>query len=319
VRRCILVILAALAALPAWVAFGETFKLANGDTLTGELLLASANDQGIQIKVGDGKYERVPWANFSQEDLKRFSQNPKLEPLVEPLIEITAEERIKKTEVDIKQPERLQRAASHSLFGAMFSSGLGMFIVLLLYAANIYAGYEVALFRAQPVPLVCGVSAVAPLIGPIVFLAMKTRLKEAETPLEAAVAEAMAPDQAAAADDANPMKVDGAQAPTLKMHVEEEPAPSPESKIEVFQRGQYTFNRRFIETRFAGFFGMVRREDTRNLVLHMKTMRGEFDGERITRIAANDLHLQVHKGHATEEIMIPFQEIQEIRLQPRKA
>ena len=63
----------------------------------------------MQIKVGEGKYERVPWANFSQEDLKKFAKVQKLEPLVEPFIEITQEEKIKKTEVNIKQPLRLER------------------------------------------------------------------------------------------------------------------------------------------------------------------------------------------------------------------
>src|SRR5262245_33105338 len=47
----------------------ETYQLANGETLTGELLLSGANDQGIQIKVGEGNYQRVPWTNFTQGDL----------------------------------------------------------------------------------------------------------------------------------------------------------------------------------------------------------------------------------------------------------
>jgi len=40
---------------------------------------------------------------------------------------------------------------------------------------------------------------------------------------------------------------------------------------------------------------------------------------RITRIAANELHLQVQKGHASEEVMIPFIEIQEVRLKHKDA
>jgi hypothetical protein len=51
------------------------------------------------------------------------------------------------------------------------------------------------------------------------------------------------------------------------------------------------------------------------MVLLVKSARGLYVAERISRIAANDMHLQVRKGHATEEVMIPFQEIQEIRLQ----
>ena len=39
----------------------------------------------------------------------------------------------------------------------------------------------------------------------------------------------------------------------------------------------------------------------------------------ISRIAANDLHLEVHRGHASEEVMIPFQEIQQIQLKHKDA
>src|SRR5262245_58782917 len=146
------------------IAQGDNFQLNNGELLVGELLVNSANDAGVQIKVGEGEYKRVPWSSFSQEDLKKFAQNKKMELFVEPFIEISQEEKAKRTEVTIKQPERIERAASSSLIGSFFGSGLGILIVLLLYAANIYAAYEIAIFRAQPVRLVCGIGAVLPVI-----------------------------------------------------------------------------------------------------------------------------------------------------------
>ena len=87
----------------------------------------------------------------------------------------------------------------------------------------------------------------------------------------------------------------------------------------VYQRGQFTFNRRFIETKFPGFFGVIRRDADRDMVLVIKCSRGEYIGQRISRIAANDLHLQVQRGHATEEIMIPFVEIKEIQVKHKDA
>jgi len=57
----------------AW-ADTETYTLANGETITGELLVSSANDVGVQIRTGEGKYEKVSWDRFSQEDLKKFVQ-----------------------------------------------------------------------------------------------------------------------------------------------------------------------------------------------------------------------------------------------------
>ena len=293
-----------------------TFKLTDGKVVTGDLLDASANDSGVQIKLGEGQYERVPWANFTQEDLKQFSQNKKLEPFVEPFIEITEEDRIKRTEVNIKQPQRLERPPDRSLLGAMFGSGLGLFVLALLYGANIYAGYEIALFRAQSVPLVCGVSALVPVIGPIIFLSIPTRVKPAEATWETA------PPPSETADAVNPMQAETAHAPGgLHLHrAEAETGQAPAlPPTTTFARGQFTFNRRFFETKFPGFFGTVRRDADRDMLLVIKSSRGEYVGQRISRIAANDLHLQVVKGHASEEVMIPFIEVQEVRLKHKDA
>ena len=322
-RLCLIVAVLACGWL-AGTAYGEMFKLANGETMTGELLAGSANDAGVQIKVGEGKYERVPWANFSQEDLKRFARIPKLEPLVDPFIEVTMEEKIKKTEVDLKQPARLERPAAQSLLGALFSSGPGFFMLLLLYAANIYAGYEVAIFRARPPALVCGVSAVLPLAGPIIFLSMPTQVAPVEETWEPAPAAAA---ETAGEGAVNPMQADGAQHPTsLKLagtgpadavklgHFEGEEERPGLPPTQTFQRGQFTFNRRFFETKFPGFFGVIRRDADRDMVLVIKSSRGEYTGQRISRIAANDFHLQVQRGHASEEVMIPFVEVLEVRL-----
>jgi hypothetical protein len=306
----------------------DTFHLGNGEALTGEMLPASANDQGVQVKVGEGKYEKVPWGNFSQEDLRKFRENAKLAPLVEPFVEITPEERVKKTEVPIKQPTRLARPPSRSFFAAMFSSTLGVVIMLVLYAATIYAGYEVAIFRARPVPLVAGLSAI-PFLGffvPIIFISMPTRM-----PPSAAVEEPIAPAEAVipgvapagvTPDTVNPMqgepgvessgglKISHGDSATAK------PALPPPT---IFQRGQFTFNRRFFETKFAGFFGAVRRDADKDMVLIVKAARGEYRADRITRIAANDVHLQVAHGEASQEVMVPFTEIKEIILKHKDA
>ena len=299
----------------------ETYKLSTGETLNGEILAASANDQGVQVKIGEGQYQKVPWANFSQDDLKTFAKNQRMEPFVQPFIEPNPEEKIKRTEVEIKQPQRLERPPRHSLLGAMFSSSVGVFTLLLIYGATVYAGYEVAIFRAQPPLLVAGLSAIPGLgmLVPIIFLSMPTRLKPgaaAEEAVEAPVPAGTAPTEA----DANPMLADGAAHPAgLKLHEEAEQAKPAHPETITYQRGQFTFNRRFIETKFSAFFGVVRRDKDKDMVLVIKSSRGEYLGQRISRIAANDLHLQVQHGHASEEVLIPFQEIQEIRVKHKDA
>jgi hypothetical protein len=143
-----------------------------------------------------------------------------------------------------------------------------------------------------------------------------------DTPAEAAPAATPAAGAAAPAhgeEALNPMQAEGVAHPAgLKLHTDPAAAAAASSALPepvIFQRGQFTFNRRFIETKFAGFFGVVRRDADKDMVLLVKSARGLYVAERISRIAANDMHLQVRKGHATEEVMIPFQEIQEIRLQ----
>src|SRR5262249_36494716 len=88
---------------------------------------------------------------------------------------------------------------------------------------------------------------------------------------------------------------------------------------QVFQRGAFTFNRRFFETKFAGFFGVIRREAEKDMVLLVKANRAEYVAQRITRIAANDLHLSVQRGPATEEVRVTFSDIQEVQLKHKDA
>ena len=330
-RRIGLVII--IFALGLIAVHADTFKMANGDTIVGELLVASANDTGVQIKVGEGDYKRVSWANFAQEELKQLIKNPKLEPLVEPFVEITKEEKIKRTEVAIKQPPRLSHPAGRSVFGAMFSSGLGVLMLLVLYAANIYAGYEVSIFRAQPTALVCGVAAVLPIAGPIIFLAMPTKMPapaenwEPAPAAAAGTADAVNPMQGGAGDQPAGLRIAPATATPLPGGEQPVPSDTPGAAPQktalpeptIFKRGQFTFNRRFFETKFPGFFGVVKRDADRDMVLVVKSARGNYTADRITRIAANDLHLQVPHGPASEEVMVPFQDIQEITLKHKDA
>ncbi len=280
-HRTCLIIAFGLWGLLTGAAHADTFKLNNGETITGEILAASGNDAGVQVKLGEGKYERVPWGSFSQEDLRKFAQNKKLEPFVEPFIEISPEEKIKKTEVNITQPRRLERPPAQSFFGALLSSGLGWTIFLLLYAAN-----------------------------------LPTKIRQAEPTWQ--TAHEPAPETAVAV---NPMQDVAAEHPAgLKLaQAQAEVAAPALPAATTYQRGQFTFNRRFFETKFPGFFGVIRRDADRDMVLVVKSSRGEFIGQRINRIAANDFHLQVQKGHASEEVMVPFIEIQEIQLKHKDA
>jgi hypothetical protein len=307
-----------LSGLLAGIGRAETFQLNDQEILSGDVVSFDGN--GLVVRQPDDTYsDRVPWTKFSQADLKKLAKNPKIAPFVEPFIEVSRAEKLKKTEVDIKPVARLDRPPARSLLGALASSSVGLAVLLLLYAANFYAAYEISLYRAQPVALVCGVSALVPVVGPVIFLSLPTRrrrLEEDETQGDTIVEP---PSYAvSAAPAAAPASAPGRRSLRLAQ-VEAAQSTGPLPTAQVFQRGAFTFNRRFFETKFPGFFGVIRRDADKDMVLFIKAARGEFIGQRISRIAANELHIQVQAGQASEEVMIPFSEIQEVRLQHKDA
>jgi len=297
------------------VAIGaDTFTLTDGTSVTGDVI--SYSDNGIVFRLEVDKYSpRVPWTKFSQDALKELSKNPKIQLLAEPFIETEpVVERATKAEVKVHEVSRLELPPKQSLFSALFSSSVGLVALMLIYAANIYAGYEIAVVRSRPIALVMGVAVVLPILGPVVFLALPVRVE----PIPAAAA----PQPEAAQ---HTFAVPGAAAPVASgIHIAEaswqkdSPAAG-QAAAQVYQRGQFTFNRRFFETKFAGFFSMIRRESEKNLVLTVKTGRALFVVERISRIATNDMHVEIPKGAGKQEVMVSFAEIVEVQLKPKDA
>jgi len=188
-------------------------------------------------------------------------------------------------------------------------------MLMLIYAANIFAGYEIAVVRSRPILLVMGVAVVLPILGPIIFLAMPVRVEPAKT---AAPRPEAAPHTFAVPGAAQPVAA-GIHIVEASWQKEAPAAAANPSEPQIFQRGQFTFNRRFFETKFSGFFAMIRRESEKNLMLTVKTGRALFVVERITRIATNEMHVEVAQGAAKQEVTVPFAEIVEVQLKPKAA
>jgi hypothetical protein len=301
-------------------ACADTYQLTDGTSVSGDII--SFNDDGVSFHTTDDKYPpRISWTKFSQDTLKTLAKNPKVEQYVEPFIETPPPAHTLKP-VQIHPVSRLELPEKGSVLGGLFSSSLGILLILLIYAANIYAGFEIAIFRARPIGLVTGVSAALPIIGPIIFLSMPTLIPQEATEQDMQM-ETGAPPQAApgAAPLAAPAQEN--QPTTAEtVHVAtptgwQATAQLPDTQV--FQRGQFTFNRRFFETKFSGFFGMTRHGANKDMVLVVKTARSQHIVERISRIAANDVHLEVVAGGAHQEVMVPFGEIQEIQLKHKDA
>ena len=298
----------------AFSVMAETFTLTDGKSVSGDIV--SFNQKGVVLKFPDGKYsEPVAWEKFSQEDLKKLEEKlPKAVPLIEPLIVQTIEEKRAKTSIEVKKDfPKLERPAPGSLIGGLFSSALGIMIILVIYAANIYAGYEVAIFRAQQPALVCGLSAILPFVGPIIFLSMPTRVSKAKD--EWSGVEQAGADGGQGAGEFTVPQEAAARQPY--------PPPAPDESAlpptQTFPRGQFTLNRRFFETKFPGLFGIIKRDADKDMILVIKSHRGTYVAQRIARIASNDIHVTVQRGHASEEVIIPFTEIQEVQFKHKDA
>lgn len=278
----------------------ESLTMADGAAFTGDIV--KFDDNGMLLRAGD-VYTNLTWGRLSQESLKQLSANPKIRPLVEVFIEPDQSQRPAKAEIKVNPVTRMERPANPSIFGGLVHSSLGLFILLVLYAANLYAAFEVSVIRARPALQVIGLSAVLPIIGPVVFLAMPIKI---DAPPEVAEGVGMAPAGTAGAIK-NPADIQIADASWKK----EEEAKKPQAQI--FARGKFTFNKRFVETKFAGYIG-VPKDDAFKNTMELKTSKGQFTVERIAQVEATEVIFEtVQSG----QITVPLADIQEIKLVPK--
>ena len=281
-----------------------TLKLEDGGSVAGRVI--SFKDQYVQLATDSGGgaavYTNVSWARLSQDSLRQLAANRSAAPYATIFLDPPPQEKSTVTakKITIKEPPRLDRPQG----GSLFASPVMLMVLLLVYAANVYAGYEIAIFRQWPPALVAGLAAVLPFIAPIIFLALPTRRHHVEEapvehePIPLQEAPVVVPEAAPASDQPT--------GPVLPAAV-------------VYARGQFTFNRRFFETKFAGFLKMVPGEAERDRVIHIKSARGEFIGQRLSKIEPNELFLQIRKGTATEDVMIPFTEVFEVTVKHKDA
>ncbi len=306
----------------AGVALAGEYHLTNGDVLKGEA--ASFNDDGLIVRLELGGFsQRVGWGRFTQEALKELAKDPRAAKFAEPFIEVPPEvkhkERAKKKEIILRPVPRVERPAGKPKFFASLITPPGLMVLILLFMANLYAAYEIAAYRNRPVALVCGLSAIVPVAGPILFLALPG-MTEAAGADQQALAEA----QAAAAEIlTDPLSKRTGPVPaqsSLGLAAAAKILKSDPALTEgaVYKRGDHTFNRRFFETKFPGFFRVVPSEAEKDLVIAVKAVKQEYAAKRISRISSNEMHLQLLRGGGAE-VSVSFGEIVEVQIRRQDA
>ncbi|MFM7554052.1 MAG: hypothetical protein ACKPAH_01950 [Verrucomicrobiota bacterium] len=293
------------------------FRTITGDVYDGEVSAADAD--GLIVRQRTGTFSpRIDWAKLDEATLKALAGHPRAGKFVEPLLEPPAEDiaRAEARKIDVRQPDRVARPpadiAGKGVYAALTTPN-GMMLRGLLYLANLYAAFEIARFRWRPVPLVCGLSAVLPVIGPAIFLALPRREEEEVV---------SATDEAVAVQSLN-VPAPGASSAASAAHApgststaaRNAPAPN-EGLPRQFRRGETTFNRRFFETQFPSFFKVVASEADKDLVLEVTTAAGVTVATRITRIGGADLVLKAADGAETP---VEFAQVLEVKLRDRNA
>ena len=314
-------------------AYAGSYALTDGSRILGDPI--NYDQTGVMLKTGAESYSaRISWGKFTDEALRQLrddAKTPQERAIVAPMVsdDIPAP-KAKLREITVKPispPARPDRRLEHLGVLAVFTSPLGWVMLLILYGTNLFAAYEVAIYRKQPILTVCGLAAI-PLFGvasPIFFLALPTRpnadgqfFPSSGAAVQASYAPTPFP-SAAAAGGAAPMASEGfalfsPREPAGSKPVATAPTPADLPAPEVYQRGDFLFNRRFIETKLAGFFRVVLSESDKDLLIHIKAVRGDFVGKRISRVTPSELYLEVFKGSATADEMIPFVEIIEVQI-----
>lgn len=344
-----------------WLAGAADYKLKDGTTLSGEPVLP-ATDKGVVIKTPENKFlPRTGWTNFTQEGLKELAKHPKIRPFVETLIDepppgdagAGAEVNVPETAVTKrpwKQPKEAEGKPvppeSPGLIAGMFGTGIGWLSLFVFYAATIYAGYEVAIYRRRPTKLVMGLAAI-PLAGvfaPITFLIMPPIQTEEEKKPNAVEQAALQAKEGhkeeekkgfalgkakvkAAGAGAKPVATAKPGAPAASAA----PAPSPvkapappgtPAALEpvVYRRGETNINKRFIETKFAGFFKAVPGPAERDMWLVWVTATGgEYWSKRVVSISQTEIVVNCpQEGGGSLDQTMQLVEITEIHLRPQE-
>jgi hypothetical protein len=299
--RKVLFILCLWLAVVVLPAVADTFYLNDGSALTGEVF--KSDDYAATIHLPDDTYTNLAWPRFSQATLAQLAANPKVEKaFVQPFIAPQASQQ--KAGPTAREVSRLKRPENPSVVAGFFKSSVGLFILFVLYGANLFAAYEISIVKARTAVQVMGAAAVLPVIAPVIFLWLPVKV---EVSAEQKEVEELATEVAAAQQQEQiqiteaSWKTDAASAAAKKL----EP--------QMYPRGKFTFNKRFIETRFADFVNGG--ELSKKYSMELRTMKALLSVERIAQIGQNDLILETPQG----QVSVPFADIQEIKLNPLAA
>ena len=291
----------------------EVFTLENGTTLEGTM--ATLDEDGFIVRLDIGEFStRTELVYLSQETLRRLAEDPKYSELVTPFIDLPEEE-MKPPEINVRQPERLERIEEPGSFLSSIGTPIGILFLIAFYAGNLLAAFEVAIYRARPPALVCGLSVILPVVTPIIFLSLPAaegsyadHEQDEEEMVEASDAGAPPPPPPTATAGAPGVPAMG----QAKLGLQKSAAGAAAAEAKTFTRSDTDFNRHFFETTFSEFFRVVPSASIKDMVLEFKSAKKELIAKRVSRISGNEIHIQLVDGKKEESLT--FGEILQVKL-----
>jgi hypothetical protein len=287
----------------------DSYELLDGQVITAPPV--SFTKDGVAFREASGDQgPRLGFTNFTQQALQELSKNPKGKRHVEPFLEAPIDSSSVKGRppYELQEYVKLSRPDPQGGLSKLAGSGLGLVMLLFLIAANLYSAFEIGIFRNYSPFMVLGISLVLPVITQIVFLCLPTHVpKSREEVVDATGAHVpgfAAPGSNQAANQAAASAAGGhgpAEAPTLPK----------------YKRGEFTFNKRFFETKMSGFFGVRPSDVEKGLVFSVKTNKALLPCNRVIRVTPAEVCLQVLRTNTIEELNVAFADIVEIEIKNR--
>ena len=292
--------------------FAGEYFCTNGEVIKGDPI--SFKEEGVVFKKDSGGYtDTIQWPSFTQDTLKLLATNkdPYAQYYAEPFIEIPLEELKAKT---VKPPPRIvvgevDRITHYYPAPGFLNAWLtpaGLLLLGALYAGNLVAGFSIARFRRKQPALVCGVSAILPVVGPAIFMLL---------PEQAPAAPVFEEESPAHAEFKDPNISTGASTVTKTMTraatVKDSAAAGYEPAI--YTKGEITFNRRFFETKFPTFFRPVLGPKEKSVMFVIKEGSKIHEGIRFSRVTTGEIFLVPLTGGGEVSISIGAIESVEVK------
>jgi len=298
--------------------YAEEYHRSNGEVIKGVPI--QFDETGVVFRKDAGGYtDKLQWPGFTQESLKLLAQdkNPRAAYFASPFIEVPLDLHVKEVKpppaISVGSVDRLNCYFPKPALLKAWITPAGLLILIALYIGNLFAAYSVARFRRKQPALVCGVSAVLPVLGPVIFLTQPETVVEEEEPeiVEEEKTEEVKP---VAATDSNT----GANsfARSIARAASAKGTGTPGLVPVVFEKGKVTFNHRFLEGKFPTFFRPVLGPKEQTLKFVITISGGKtLEVMKFSKVTVTDLYVLPLDGSA--EVQIPMSQLEIVELKNR--